>query len=123
MIYPPNIGYYQDLTMKVLQQFGWQLLGFVESLDDYRFQEAVYKRNGQFKRVLPSGRVKINKPWNWRTDQDLTIIYLDYTPEFHIGHWRESYRKSRNRQRIIDKTSKIWEQSRLENQRIINTIS
>ena len=64
--------------MNVLTKHGWQLLGFVESKDDSRFQEAVYKRNGKFKRVLPSGRIRINKPWDWRTDQDRSIIYIDY---------------------------------------------
>ena len=106
MIRPLEIPYKQLTIIGAMEAMGWQLLGYVEhTREDWRKQEAVLKKNGQFKRVLPSGAVRSNPRWNWRTDQDLTVIYPELSDVEGVGEWLWQFRQIQ-RQRLLKKQYK-----------------
>jgi hypothetical protein len=107
MIYPLQIPAEQAETIGNAILSGWDLLGWVEHENTWRMQEAVMKNAEEFMRIMPNGKIRHNR-YNWRTDQDRTIIYKEVMSDPFVKSKDENNYLNYNHRKLMQRTSKLY---------------
>jgi hypothetical protein len=109
MIYPVDMPEIQSKVIGNAIMIGWNLLGFVEWEGSWRMQEAVMKNGEEFIRIMPSGKIRKNK-YNWRTDQDRTIIYKEVMSDPFLRSKADNNYLNYNHRKLMQRTSNLYRQ-------------